>query len=153
MAVKIEHRLGLPAPPEAIWAVIADLNSWSTWNPLYTRAEGQLKIGAQLSLDLVLPGQGLQVIKPVIVDWVPNDQIHWRLSLAGGLIRTTRYLEIEKLGENSSIFANGELFAGPLGPLAARRMGRAIQSGFKSMGEAVKERVMATWRPDGAHPT
>jgi hypothetical protein len=147
--VKIEHRLGLPVPPEAIWSVIADLERWSEWNPLYPRAEGVLRIGAPLSLDLALPGRPVQVIKPVILDWVPNDQIHWRLSLAGGLVKTIRYLEIEKLSDTGCIFANGELFDGPLGPFAARRMGASIRAGFKAMGEAVKERVMATWRRDG----
>ena len=147
--VKIEHRLGLPVPAEAIWAVIADFQSWSEWNPLYPRAEGVLRIGSPLSLDLALPGRAVQVIKPVILDWVPNEQIHWRLSLFGGLVKTTRYLEIEILGERSCIFANGELFDGPLGPFTARRTGGPIRAGFKAMGEAVKERVMATWRPEG----
>jgi len=149
MGVKIEHRLGLPVPADAIWAVIADFERWNEWNPLYPRAEGVLRIGAQLSLDLALPGQAVRVIKPVILDWVPNDQIHWRLSLAGGLVKTIRYLEIEKLSETGCIFANGEVFDGPLGPFAARQMGASIRAGFKAMGEAVKERVMATWRRDG----
>ncbi len=108
-----------------------------------------LPVPPPLSRDLALPGQSVRVIKPVILDWVPNEQIHWRLSLAGGLVKTTRYLEIEILTERGCIFANGELFDGPLGPLAARRMGASIRAGFKAMGEAVKERVMATWRPDG----
>lgn len=149
MAVKIEHRLGLPVPAEAIWAVISDFKHWSEWNPLYPRAEGVLRIGAQLSMDLALPGQAVRAIKPVILDWVPNEQIHWRLSLASGLVKTTRFLEIEILAERNCIFANGEVFDGPLGPLAARRMGASIRAGFKTMGEAVKERVMATWRPEG----
>ena len=153
MGVKIEHRLGLPVPADAIWAVISDFERWSEWNPLYPRAEGTLRIGAALSLDLALPGQRVRVIKPVILDWVPNEQIHWRLSLAGGLVKTTRYLEIEILAERSCIFANGELFDGTLGPFAAQRMGGSIRAGFKAMGEAVKERVMATWRPDGVDPT
>ena len=148
MSVKIEHRLGLPAPAEAIWAVIADFERWNEWNPLYPRAEGALRIGSPLSLDLALPGRAVQAIKPVILDWVPNEQIHWRLSLFGGLVKTTRYLEIEILGERNCIFANGELFDGLAGPIAARRMGGQIRAGFKAMGEAVKDRVMATWRPD-----
>ena len=149
MSVKLEHRIGLPVPARAVWAVVADLPHWKDWNPLYPRVEGALKIGAQLSLDLALPGQAVREIKPVILDWVPDEQIHWRLSLLGGLVRTTRYIEIEALGEHNCIFANGELFQGPLGPLVARRMAKPIRAGFKSMGEAVRDRVMATWRPEG----
>lgn len=153
MKFKIEHRLGLQAPPDAIWAVISDINGWGEWNPLYTRAEGVLRIGAQLDLDLALPGQKVRAIRPTIVDWVPNEQILWRLSMMGGLVKTLRYIEIEKLSETGCIFANGELFEGPLGPTVARRMRREIRAGFAAMGEAVKDRVMATWRPATSDPT
>jgi hypothetical protein len=146
MRVKIEHRLGIQAPPEAIWAVLADLEGWRDWNPLYPRAEGSLRIGATLDLDLAIPGEKLRSIRPVIVDWVPNDQIHWRLSALGGLVKTLRYLEIEKLTETGCIFANGEMFDGTLGPMVARRMGSSIRAGFAAMGEAVKARALQTWR-------
>ena len=81
---------------------------------------------------------------------MPNEQIHWRLSLFGGLVKTTRYLEIEILGERNCIFANGELFDGLAGPFAARRMGGSIRAGFKAMGEAVKERVATGCRTSRA---
>ena len=152
MPVKIEHRIGIQAPPEAIWAVISDLRSWSAWNPLYPRAEGSVRIGEELDLDLALPGRRLQTIRPRVLDWIPNEQIHWRLSAIGGLVRTTRFLEIEKLSETGCIFANGEVFAGPLGPLAVRSLRQAIRSGFAAMSQAVKERVERTWRPDDADP-
>jgi hypothetical protein len=139
--VKIEHRIGVRAPAEAIWAVISDIAGWKAWNPLYPRAEGALRIGAQLDLDLALPGQPVRAIKPIILDWVPNDQIHWRLSMLGGLVRTTRYLEIEILSETGCIFSNGEVFSGYLGPTVARRMRAAIRQGFVAMGEAVKARA------------
>ena len=145
MSVKIEHRIGVQAPAEAIWAVISDIGGWRRWNPLYPRAEGALRIGSQLTLDLVLPEQAPRTIKPVILDWVPNDQIHWRLSMLGGLVKTTRYLEIESLSANGCIFSNGELFGGYLGPSVARRMGRSVRQGFTAMGEAVKQQAEAAF--------
>ena len=142
MDVKIEHRIGIQAPAEAIWSVISDIEGWSRWNPLYPKASGALSIGGQLTLELAVPGQARRTIRPVILDWVPNDQIHWRLSMLGGLVRTVRYIEIEILGESNCIFSNGEVFAGPLGPLIARRLGGAVKRGFTEMGEAVKAQVL-----------
>ena len=153
MRVKIEHRLGIPVPAEAIWAVIADIAGWPAWNPLYTRAEGVLRIGAPLVLDVALPGQKVRTIRPTVSDWVPNEQILWKLSMAGGLIKSIRYLEIEQLTEAGCIFSNGEMFDGPLGPAVARRMRRPIRAGFAAMGEAVKARTLAAWRPAQASPT
>ena len=141
MKVKIEHRIGIPAPAEAIWEVLSDISSWSSWNPLYTRANGALRIGAVLDLEVAAPGQAKRDIHPVIADWVPNDQIHWNLRMFGGLVKTIRYLEIEQLTETGCIFTNGELFDGVLGPSIAKRMRPALRAGFAAMGEALKARV------------
>src|SRR5579863_2980506 len=114
LPIKIEHRIGVRTTPEAIWGILADVRGWGAWNPLYPKAEGAVEFGAQLTLELALPGEAARIIRPTVVDWTPNEQILWRLSLFGGLIRTTRYLEIEKLGDASCIFSNGEIFEGPL---------------------------------------
>jgi hypothetical protein len=148
--VKIEHRIGVQAPAETIWAVIAEIERWSDWNPLYPKAEGTVRIGSPLTLELALPDRKPQTIRPVVIDWIPNEQIHWRLKALGGLVQTTRFLEIEKLTETGCIFANGELFAGPLGDLAVRSLGRAVRRGFVAMGEAVKRRAEAAWRAESA---
>ena len=111
--VKIEHRIGVQAPPDAIWAVISDIKGWSLWNPLYPKAEGAVRIGAPLTLEVALPNRKPQTIRPVIVDWIPNEQIHWKLSALAGLVRTTRYLEIEKLTETGCIFAQWRGVRGP----------------------------------------
>lgn len=145
MDVKIEHRVGVRAPAHVIWDAISDIEAWKEWNPLYPRAHGVLRIGAQLDLDVAIPNQAVRTIRPVILDWVPNDQIHWRLSLLGGLIKSTRYIEIEILTESGCIFSNGELFRGRLAPLALRSMARDIRAGFAAMGEAVKARAEAAY--------
>ena len=140
MSLKIEHRIGIPAPAEAVWSVLADLEGWPAWNPLYPAARGQLRIGSQLDLEVAFPGTASRAIRPVVADWVPNDQIHWRLRLFGGLLRSTRYLEIEALTETGCIFTNGEVFDGPLA-FAMGRMRRSLKDGFRAMGEALKQRV------------
>ena len=150
MDVKIEHRIGVRAPAEVIWDAISDIEAWKDWNPLYPRAKGVLRIGAQLDLDVAIPGQKVRAIRPVILDWVPNDQIHWRLSILGGLIQSTRYIEIEALTETGCIFSNGELFRGRFAPLVLRRMAKDIRKGFAAMGEAVKTRAEAAYEGGGS---
>ncbi len=143
--VKIEHRIGVRAPAEVIWSLVSDVPGWSAWNPLYPKAAGVVRIGAQLDLEVAIPGEAPRQIQPVILDWIPNEQIHWRLKMASGLVSTTRYIEIEALSETGCIFSNGELFGGFLGPGAARRMRKALRQGFRDMGEAVKARAEAAY--------
>src|SRR3569833_4249527 len=144
--VRIEHRVGINAPAEVIWEVISALKSWSQWNKLYPQASGQLRIGGTLELTLDLPGQKPQQIKPTVLEWVPTEQLHWRLSMMGGLVKTTRFFEIASLAEESCIVSNGELFAGMMGPSIGKRMGRTIYRGFVEMNEALKARAELLWQ-------
>ena len=144
--IPIEHRIGIQAPAEVIWEIVRDLPSWATWNPVYTRAAGDIRIGSTLEMTLELPGQAVQQIRPVVLDWVPNEQLHWRLSLMGGLVKTIRYIEIETLAETSCIVSNGEIFSGLLGPTVVRRVGGSVRRGFIAMNEALKARAEAQWQ-------
>lgn len=151
--VRVEHRIGIHAPVETIWEILYDVERWHEWNPLYTKAEGAIRTGGQLTLTLALEDEAPRVIRPVVYEWVPHDQIHWRLNMMGGLVSNTRFLELEKLDTASTIFSNGELIGGLLGPTVARRMGRKIYRGFQAMSEALKARAEAQWRAEGGAPT
>ena len=151
--VRIEDRVGIQAPAEVIWEIIFDLASWHEWNPTYPRAEGEIRIGNVLTFDLALPGQAKQEIKAKVLEWVPNEQLHWRLKMLGGLVSNTRYVEIEQLAEESCIVSNGELFGGFLGPKIAQRMGRKVWRGFEAMSLALKAEAETRWREGKGAPT
>jgi hypothetical protein len=76
---------------------------------------------------------------------VPGEQLHWQLTMMGGMIKTLRFIEIEPLAPESCVVSNGELFRGLMGPSLGRRMGRTIHRGFKAMNEALKARAEAEW--------
>jgi hypothetical protein len=141
--VRIEHRIGVQAPAEVVWEVIRDLPAWESWNPTYPKASGEIRIGGQLAMTVTLPGQAPMEIAPVVLDWVPGEQLHWRVSLFHGLVKTVRFIEIEALSETGCIVSNGEYIGGLLGPSAVRRMGRSIHRGFVAMNEALKARAEA----------
>lgn len=144
--LRIEHRVGIQAPAEVIWEVISDLESWGQWCKLYPRASGQIRIGGVLDLTLALPGRGEQQIKPTVMEWVPNEQLHWKLTMLGGLVKTIRYFEIESLAEASCIVSNGEILGGLMGPRLGKRMARTIYRAFTEMNEALKARAEGLWQ-------
>jgi hypothetical protein len=151
--IRIEHRIGIQAPAEAIWRQIYDLADWEQWNPLYPKATGEVRIGGRLDLTLAIPGQDTRQIQPVVLDWVPNEQLHWKLSMFGGLMTSIRYIEIEQLAETGCIVNNGELFAGLLAPTVLKRVGRSVHRGFAAMNEALKARAEAAWQAQAGGPT
>ncbi len=144
--------MGVPTPASVVWRVISNLSGWSDWNPLYTRAQGQLRIGERLTLTEQVPGQGKRVIVPTVVDWVPDIQILWRMS-QGGMLRRFRYLEIDKLSDEACIFSNGEDWWGLSARFIGKSRRRAMRQAFEAMGEAVRDRAVALWRAEGGAPT
>ena len=142
MSYRVEHRIGVAAPADVVWEILADLAGWTGWNPLYPRAEGRLLIDAKLSLDEQLRGQ-VRKIDAQVIDWVPNEQIHWREK---GLLRSaTRFLEIEKLTDDACIFSNGVLVEGPTARYASKSGKHRLRDGFTAMGEALKARAEAAY--------
>jgi hypothetical protein len=142
----IEHRVGIQAPAEVVWEVVSDLASWAHWNPLYTKAAGEIRIGSVLEITLALPGQNPQEIRPTVLEWVPNEQLHWKLGMLGGLVKTIRFIEIETLADASCIVTNGEIIGGLLGPRLGKRLSRTIYRAFVAMDEALKIRAEDLWQ-------
>ena len=129
------------APAAEIWGILADLDGWSAWNPMYPKAAGILRIGAKLSLTEVVPGQPLEEITPEVIDWVPDSQILWRGKTLGGFVKRLRYMEIEKLTEEGCIFANGEVYEGLGVRLMSKGLKTSLRRGFAEVGEALKATV------------
>jgi hypothetical protein len=153
MSVKLEHRLGIKAPAHLVWEIISDLSTWRDWNPLYPQAKGVIGFGERLTLEVSIEGMAPRTIQPTILDWAPDEAIHWKLSAMGGLVTSIRYLEIEKMHDEGCIFSNGELFDGLLGPSVAKRLKWKIRAGFAALGEALRDRAEARWRERAGAPT
>lgn len=141
MSFRIEHRIGVAAPSEVIWGVIADFPRWGEWNPIYPKVEGRLSIGSPVSFELHLPNRPVRHLQGKIVEWVPNMQLIWQLSLFGGLVRTTRYFEIEQLADESCILSNGEIFEGIGAGIVPKAERAVLKRAFELVNEAAKGRV------------
>lgn len=144
--LKLEHRIGIQAPPEVIWEFLSDIDNWPSWNPIYPKASGRLGIGQRLNLTLALPGMAPRDLTPTILDWVPETQILWSESFSGGLVQTVRYIEIEQLGPTNVIFSNGEQVDGLLAEAWLHKRKKSLKAGFGAMSEAVRDLAEAMWR-------
>jgi hypothetical protein len=147
---RVEHRIGVQAPAEVIWDIIYDIDDWGAWNPLYTEASGTIRIGETVTMTAVLAGMAPRKLTGTVLEWVPNEQLHYLVKALGGLVVSTRYVEIEQLASESCIVSNGEIMGGLLGPTMARSLGGKVYRGFRDMNEALKARAEARWRERAA---
>ncbi len=139
--VRIEHRVDIQASSEAVWSIIAAIDSWGGWNPLYVEANGTARPGEEMRLTVVLPGMKPQQVSATVLAVTPNVQLRYGTRTLSGLLRGTRYIEIEPTAPGRCSVCNGEVMGGVLGRAIAASLGSRIQTGLQLMNEALKARA------------
>ena len=141
--IKYEHRIGVPTNSRAIWDVLSDLGRWHEWSSVYPEVHGLLRIAQRLTITEHFPGMTRRIITPMVVDWVPNEQIIWNFNELGGLVKRIRYIEIEPLNEEdtSCILSNGEIWDGLLGPTIAKGRRKLLRRGFEQLNNDIVARL------------
>lgn len=149
MTFRLEHRIGIAAPPAEVWALVYDLSGWKDWTELYTEASGTIRIGEKLRFVFKVGDRAPQTLEGVVYDWVPEAQMAWKVKFIGSLFYSLRYIEIEKLSETSCILANGDYYFGPLAFLMPRALRAQVRAGFERMNENAKRICEARWAEKG----
>ena len=140
MNFKIEKRVGVRAPSDRIWEVIADLPGWDQWNPVETGVSGTIAFGGQINLTENIGGLPERQVTGRVADWQPNAQLVWT-EKRGWLFNVVRYYEIEELEPGSCIIANGFIFSGFRGEGFHDKHRKTIRTACEAIGEALKLKV------------
>lgn len=140
MNFKVEKRVGVRAPSDRIWEVIADLPGWDQWNPIETGVSGTIAFGGMINLTERIGGQPERQVTGRVADWQPNAQLVWT-EKRGWLFNVVRYYEIEELEPGSCIIANGFIFSGFRGEGFHDKHKKTIRTACEAIGEALKLKV------------
>lgn len=140
---ELRHEIEIDAPPETVWAVLADTARYPEWNPFIRRLSGELREGARLEAEIAPPGGRAMTFKPTVLAAEPARELRWlgRLLLPG-LFDGEHAFRIEPVAGGRTRFTQTERFSGILvRPL--RKSLAKTQAGFEQMNEALKRRVEA----------
>ena len=137
MNFKIEKRVGVRAPSEKIWEVIADLPGWDGWNPVETGVSGTIAFVGQIVLTERIEGLPERQVTGRVADWQPNAQLVWT-EKRGFLFNAVRYYEIEELEPGSCIVANGFIFSGFMGEGFYEKHKKKLKTATEAIGEALR---------------
>jgi hypothetical protein len=74
----MESEVTVDAPVDVVWQVVTDLEGYERWNPLVTRAAGDLRVGGELDLRLELPDGETDEITPEVVILRPDRKLRWQ---------------------------------------------------------------------------
>jgi hypothetical protein len=137
---EISVSIEIAAPPEAVWAVLADLPAYARWNPFLRQADGVLAVGERLRIRFH-PENGRPItFEPVVISVEPGRELLWkgRLLLPGIFDGRHRFL-LEETGAGT-LLTQSEIFTGLLVPFVTRSL-RSTVHDFTRLNRALKDQA------------
>lgn len=142
----------IDAPPERVWAVLADFRRYGEWNPFLPSVSGKLSVGEKLEIEVSEPGRGEVVFKPEVAVVDPPHEMRWRGKLwLPSLFVAEHYFRLEPVDDGKTKLLHGEDFSGALVKVLGPRLANAV-GGFAAMNQALKRRVEAASAKDRPPP-
>jgi hypothetical protein len=135
-------RTTIAAPVGTVWAILADLPAWPTWNTTVTSTEGSVVLGATVKVAVTAnPGRTFGV--KVTTLEAPTRMV-WSGGMPLGLFRGTRTYALRAVGDTTD-FAMDEVYTGPMAGMVTRSI-PDLQPSFDEFAECLKARAEATAR-------
>ncbi|WP_049921202.1 SRPBCC domain-containing protein [Halopiger djelfimassiliensis] len=141
----------IDAPPEVVWDVLLEFDSYPEWNPFIRAIEGVPIKGERLQVTIEPPDDRSTTFAPELVAVEEHRRIAW----VGRLLVPFAFdgyheLHLDSIdgGERTRLL-HRETFRGALVPLLLDH--DRIERGFEAMNDAVKERAerRASYRSSG----
>ena len=142
MSFRTEARVGVKADSQRIWDIVADLPFWSSWNPVWTEAEGTIAFGGALRWTETIEGLPHRRAQVAIADWVPGSRLKWA-EKRGWLFDVTGFIDIEELQPGSCIVTVGEIYDGWRGEGHQEEHRGKLKSAYHAIAEALRDRAEA----------
>lgn len=133
--------LSAHAPPERVWSVLTDLESYPEWNPFFVNADGKLRVGESLEVTMQPVGKDQQSFSPEVLMLEPGRKLVWQGRLGiPWLFDGTHTFSIERIGAHTVRFTQHEDFAGAFVPFVSFE---PYHQGWERMNAALKRRAEA----------
>jgi hypothetical protein len=153
MAYEISTTTEIAAPPEQVWAVLADLASYPHWHPVFRKVSGQLAVGSKLTITTTTPNGRTMTARVTVVAAEPGRELRWVSKLLGITISQRSFL-LSKV-DGGTLLVQAGTYRG-LSAFGGRGSGRGtgtvlinIQGTLDAINQAIKEQAEARQRTPG----
>ena len=143
MKHELHTEIDIDATPEAVWAILTDLDGYQDWNPFITSSEGTVAVGERLTNRLEPPGGKSMTFKPTVTVVEPNQTFEWlgRLGAPGVFDGRHRFdLTATSAGTR---FTHSESLSGALVRFLKKSLDTQTLAGFNAMNDALKAQAEA----------
>jgi hypothetical protein len=142
MKHEIRSEIDIEAPPEAVWAQLADLGRYEEWNPFITRAEGAAETGQRLSLRMQPSGGRAMTIRPTVTSASQGSAFEWLGHLGvPGVFDGRHRFELSPTATGTHVVQR-ESFRGVLVRPLRKSLDTGTLAGFEAMNAALRQRVL-----------
>jgi hypothetical protein len=136
----IHTEIGIMAPAERVWDVLAATERWPEWNP-FAKVAGRLAPGERVTVTLTPPGKGV-TLRPTIVKLEPGREFRWLGSVGvRGLFDGEHGFRVVPEDAGRCRIEHFETFRGILVAPVMWMVGDATRAGFEAMNRALKARA------------
>jgi hypothetical protein len=135
----IEVCTKIGAPPDTVWNILTDFDSYHEWNPMLSEVRTSLEKGATVRFLAARPDGGQLKLKARITVKNEGSELVWK----GGsdlLLSGEHYFRLHKLPDGGCRFEHGEHFRGSLLPFLAPKL-RDAERVYQAMNEALRTRA------------
>lgn len=142
---EIRTDIVVDAPPRVVWDVLTDLPAYPEWNPHVRRAEGDLRVGAELDIEVHREGARDRTMTVTVIDLEPERRLAWVGSLVSEHIFEGRHVvELDAVAGDRTRVVNREQLSGVLAPLVVTD---EPERDYEGMNRALKDRAQARLQP------
>lgn len=145
MSFRTEARVGVQADSHVIWDIVADLSSWSRWNPVWKDAEGTIAFGGVMRWTETIDGLPERRAEVGVADWVPGSRLKWG-ERRGWLFNSTGFIDIEELEPGSCIVTVGEIYSGWRGEGYLEKHRSQLKAAARAVAEALRTQAESLGR-------
>jgi hypothetical protein len=146
---ELRSEIVIAAPPELVWELLTDFDSYPSWNPFIRSIAVRPAEGETLEARIGPPGGRVMRFRPTVLKAEAPRELRWlgRLFLPG-VFDGEHIFTIEPSADGGSRFVQRERFTGILVPLVGGML-RKTEQGFVAMNQALKQRAEARPHREG----
>lgn len=136
---KISATIEIAAAPEQVWAVLADLDSYPEWNPVFREASGQLTPGGRITIESTQPETGhTMTVKVKVLTAEPASELRWASSVLG-LMTSEHSFILSPTGSGTQLVQT-QTYRGMFTRFPPKTINR-IQASFEAINQAIRQRA------------
>lgn len=142
----IRTEVVVDAPVAAVWQVLADLDSYTAWNPFLQRASGTVAVGETLRLEAYLNASTM-IFTPTVLEVKKNHELRWlgRVGLPG-VFDGEHNFTLTSLSKSRVRVEQNESFHGVLVPFFGKLLDET-EKRFIDLNKALKARAETPENP------